>query len=510
MDVAHQATTLTTPLVLCAADVAVTEIDTFESPMEQCAGLDMELFTVFSRQARADLSYYLPSLHTDELPNGYRLAFNPLGRAGVVVLNQAAWAILQQFRQPRPLSSVAADDAQTFGVARRLVELGILQPAGMPVAIELAAASTLNVWLHVTNECNLRCDYCYISKTPDEMDVARGRQAVDAVVRSALRHGFRRIKLKYAGGEATLNFPLVMAVHAYARECAARHGLTLEGVVLSNGVAIGERMIRHLRESDIRLMISLDGIGDQHDAQRRFVNGRGSFAHVDRTLDRLVQRGIKPTISITLSRRNLSGLAATVAYALERGLPFTINFYRENDCSASIADLAYHDEEIIAAMRAAFAVIERALPPRSLLDSLVDQARLGVPHEHPCGVGRSYLVIDHRGNVAKCHMIIEQAVTSIAADDPLGVIRADRSGLQNLAVTEKEGCRECAWRYWCAGGCPLLTYRVTGRYDVKSPNCRIYQALFPDVVRLEGLRLLKYSSLQAAENDAVTLFGVPG
>jgi uncharacterized protein len=33
---------------------------------------------------------------------------------------------------------------------------------------------------------------------------------------------------------------------------------------------------------------------------------------------------------------------------------------------------------------------------------------------------------------------------------------------------------------------------MTGRSDVKSPNCSIYKALFPDAVRLEALRLLKY------------------
>ena len=38
----------------------------------------------------------------------------------------------------------------------------------------------------------------------------------------------------------------------------------------------------------------------------------------------------------------------------------------------------------------------------------------------------------------------------------------------------------------------VQTYRATGRYDVKSPNCNIYQALYPQAMRLEGLRLLKY------------------
>jgi uncharacterized protein len=34
-----------------------------------------------------------------------------------------------------------------------------------------------------------------------------------------------------------------------------------------------------------------------------------------------------------------------------------------------------------------------------------------------------------------------------------------------------------------------MAYRAAGRYNAKSPNCRIYQALYPEIIRLEGLRL---------------------
>jgi uncharacterized protein len=90
-------------------------------------------------------------------------------------------------------------------------------------------------------------------------------------------------------------------------------------------------------------------------------------------------------------------------------------------------------------------------------------------------------------------MDMAHPVTDVRASDPLYEVRADKTGLQNLAVEEKEGCRECPWQHWCTGSCSLYTYRATGRYDVRSPNCAIYQALFPEVLRLEGLRLLKYA-----------------
>ncbi|NJO07950.1 MAG: SPASM domain-containing protein [Chloroflexaceae bacterium] len=112
-----------------------------------------------------------------------------------------------------------------------------------------------------------------------------------------------------------------------------------------------------------------------------------------------------------------------------------------------------------------------------------------------CPVGAHYLVIDHQGNIAKCQMDIAHPVTSIAAADPLGAVRADQQRVQNVSVDQKEGCQSCEWRYWCAGGCPLVTHQATGRYDVQSPLCGVYRALFPDIIRLEGLRLAQQEGI---------------
>jgi uncharacterized protein len=499
-----------TPVILCAMDLEshmanAVETDCFALPETDCACPTDCASPPLTADIDPTIAYALPMLHTDALPGGWVLAFNPQGAAGVVVLDRAAWMLLSRFRQPRRLVDAASEGDDFWMVHRgvlRLAGLGLIQRVDRPSGVRRRASETLTAWLHITNACNLRCDYCYINKTPDSMDEARGRQAIDAVIRSAVAHRFRRVKLKNAGGEATLNLPLVIVLHQYARDCVAQHNLALDGVVLSNGVALGDRQIRQIRDSGLRLMISLDGIGDLHDAQRRFVNGRGSFAHVARTLDRLAQHGVVPSLSITLSRRNLAGLAETVAYALDRKLPFSLNFYRANDYAAAYADLAFGEEEIIAAMKAAFAVIEQRLPPYRLFDALLDLVRFDAPHDHSCGVGSSYMVIDQRGRVAKCHMEIERTVTDVDAPDPLRLIREDATGIQYIPVDAKEGCRTCTWRSWCAGGCPALTYRVTGRFDVRSPNCRIYQALFPEVLRLEGLRLLQYaggSCLEAPE-----------
>jgi uncharacterized protein len=358
--------------------------------------------------------------------------------------------------------------------------------------IPFAREDTLIVWLHTTNACNLRCNYCYLAKTNEMMDEQIGRQSIEAIFRSARANDFSKVKIKYAGGEATLNFALVTKLHDYARQLAEEHNLSLSGVVLSNGVRLTPEIIKSMLTRHLRLMISLDGLGAAHDAQRHFANGRGSFDMVARNIEMAKDNGLAPDICVTVTGQSAAGLPELIGWILERDLPFSLNFYRENELSASFVDLQLDEECIIQGMLAAFKVIEANLPRRSLLASLVDRANLSAPHSRPCAAGHNYLVIDHFGRVAKCQMEIGKLVTNISVRDPLAFIRADRIGVQNYSVEEKEGCRDCEWKHWCAGGCPQATFRATGRYDIQSPNCRIYKTLYPEMVRLEALRLLKF------------------
>ncbi|MCB0127887.1 MAG: SPASM domain-containing protein [Caldilineaceae bacterium] len=420
---------------------------------------------------------------TQPLPEQHTLLFNPVGTAGPVVLNDVAFAAYRNYEQPKRLDSPAA---------QQLAELDLLQPVAVPQRIPDSPSTTLTAWLHVTNACNLRCTYCYVDKSDEAMDAATGLAAIDTLFASALRQGFQAIKLKYAGGEATLNFGLVKTLHEYAEQQAQATGLVLEGAVLSNGVALSKAMLTFIYEHNLRLMISLDGSEAEHNVQRTFVNGRGSYNHVMRSIDRAIAAGVRPHLSITITGQSIDGIADAVKFALDRDLLFNLNFYREHEATQDANELRAGDERLIAAMLAAFAIIEEQLPRQSLIGALVDRSSFAGPHKHACGAGHDYVVVDHQGKLSRCQMEIERPVTDIFSAEPLTEIQLHTTGFQNLSVDEKEGCRDCQWRYWCAGGCSLLTYRVTGRNDVKSPYCNVYKAIYPELLRLEGLRLLKW------------------
>jgi uncharacterized protein len=432
----------------------------------------------------------------------HRALFNPLGRSGVVVVNQPARQVYDNFKRPATFKDARAawpgdgDDADQ--VSLRLMRLEMIHRADriprLALGAEEEASKTLTAWLHVTNACNLRCPYCYVAKSSEKMDEPVGHAAVAAVVRSAAAHGFATVKLKYAGGEASLNHHLMLRLHTRARELTAAHGLRLQATMLSNGVRLSRTLVESLKHEGIKVMISLDGIGDHHDAQRPSTTGKPSFHMVERTITQLIEQRHAPHLSITITNRNLHGVADVIRFALERDLTFSLNLFRDNDCAASFPDLRYEEQEMISALLDAFGVIEEFLPQWSVLGSVLDRGQLIQPRQHACGVGQDYVVIDQHGQVAACHMEIEKTLGDVFTDDPLLLIQHGQAMTQNLAVEEKEGCRDCAWRYWCSGGCSVATFRATGRYDIKSPNCNIYQAIYPAALRLEALRLLKYAA----------------
>ena len=427
----------------------------------------------------------------------HRLLFNPVGHGGVVVINDAAHRLFRAFQRPATFDQARAAASeggeQAIAAMERLGELGMIHPDGVPQRPQFAEGRVLTAWLHVTNACNLRCPYCYVNKSSDPMDEPTGRAAVEAVMRSAVDHGFTAVKLKYAGGEASLNHHLMRRLHGYARELAAERGLQLYATMLSNGVALAPDLIGWLRSAGIRVMISLDGIGANHDVQRPTLNGKGSFRLVERGISRLIERDHPPHLSVTITSRNAHGVADVVRFALQRDLTFSLNLFRDNDCAAAFPDLRYEEQTIIAGLLDAFAVIEEFLPRWSVLGSILDRGQLLEQRQRSCGVGHDYVVIDQHGKVAKCHMEIEKTLGDVLTSDPLELVRQDKSTALNLLVDEKEGCRDCTWRYWCTGGCTVATFRATGRYDIKSPNCNIYRAIYPQALHLEGLRLLKYA-----------------
>ncbi|CAK8714198.1 Radical SAM protein [Candidatus Electronema halotolerans] len=423
----------------------------------------------------------------------YQISLNRHSAIGL--LNHPAAEMAAYFQNPHRLADIPAAWKDTWGAAAvqdtlaQMTAFNLLTPAACPQEPPAEIPDTLSVWLHLTDRCNLRCAYCYRPHQPLDMPPATGKAAIAATFRSAAAHQYCRVKLKYAGGEPLLCFPLAAELHQYAQDQAGRHGLELDGVILSNGTLLTEEIIELMQQLGLRLMISLDGL---RDTPRCDAAGKDSAAAAMEAIELALSCGLTPDISVTVSKDSVDGLSELTQWLLARKLPFSFNFCRDNACAPTHAT-KLEEGRIISGMQAAFKVIEADLPDHSLLASLLDRADLSAAHKHACGAGSSYVVFDCAGQAHSCQMRMNRPLATAQDDNPLTLLRA--AWPQHFSVAEKASCKNCAWKYWCAGGCPLA---------VTSSACPIYKALFPAVLRLEGLRLLDMLKKNGSKSEKVS------
>lgn len=166
--------------------------------------------------------------------------------------------------------------------------------------LELDHLDTL--WLQVTGTlCNLACLHCFISCGPKNdnhpmMTLTQVENAIDRAVEEGVKEFY------FTGGEPFMHPQIKTLI-----ERALEHGpLT----VLTNGILIDEKMAQWLAETfyDSRysfdLRVSLDGTTpSENDA----IRGRGSFAKILAGVDRLVQQGLNPVITVTTCHAELGG-----------------------------------------------------------------------------------------------------------------------------------------------------------------------------------------------------------
>jgi len=434
--------------------------------------------------------------------DGCLYLYNPLSLKGLALLNQEAQVFYDYIDNTRNLSTILKlakeqdpniTQQDVIEVFESFLESDIIyfdQPKA-PKDTFISKPTQLGVWMHITNQCNLRCKYCYVNKTSEVMSKEVAETATKNIFRDAKRHGFKHITFKFSGGEALLELSTILFVTDLAKKLAKETGLEVEFVVLSNGVLITEEVAKTLKENGIRASISLDGTEKYHDAQRVFANGSGSFKFAIKGLENLLAQKVPFNVSVTITNKNAENLPELTKYLLDKDIPFAFNFYRENPYVTE--DLYGEDEKLVEYVKKAYEVIHNNVPKNSLLAGILDRINFVHPHRHTCGVGNSYIVVRHDGTMVSCQMTLEQPIGDVFHGDLVATMENECFiEPKGLTVEGKTPCNTCMWRYICCGGCPLLTKEHKGVYTANSPYCAVYKELIPEVLKLEAKRLLVY------------------
>lgn len=134
--------------------------------------------------------------------------------------------------------------------------------------------------LQVTQQCNLRCSYCAYSglyynreHSSERMSVETAMSAIDFL----LEHSdeMKELHISFYGGEPLLEFDLIKKCVSYVKEKVEGKRVTFG--MTTNGTLLTEEVVSYLVAHDFSLAVSLDGSKKEHDSNRKFRSGKGSF-----------------------------------------------------------------------------------------------------------------------------------------------------------------------------------------------------------------------------------------
>lgn len=151
------------------------------------------------------------------------------------------------------------------------------------------------ITLQVTQNCNLRCSYCVYSEnsnlgqrshSSNVMSFETAKKALDFYHDHAIDSEL--ISIGFYGGEPLLAFSLIKEVVAYAEDIF--EGKEIIYSITTNATLLNDKIIDYLREKNFNVMISIDGPQEVQDANRKFINGAGSYDVVIKNIRRLYEK----------------------------------------------------------------------------------------------------------------------------------------------------------------------------------------------------------------------------
>ena len=147
---------------------------------------------------------------------------------------------------------------------------------------------TIKFTLLITQQCNLACTYCYISKQPVSMSIGTAVKVVDFVFDHARKGETNHIG--FFGGEPLLEFDLMQKIVELFERHPRFNQFDMDFNLVSNGTLFNDEIADFLMAHRISYCLSCDGDKLAQDTFRHFRDGGGTSHIVSETLRQAVAR----------------------------------------------------------------------------------------------------------------------------------------------------------------------------------------------------------------------------
>lgn len=167
-----------------------------------------------------------------------------------------------------------------------------------------------------TTVCNARCCYCYENDctfetmAPDVVDAT-----VSFIKNKVLARKIKSFNIEWFGGEPLMVMKLIYSMAMEIIEFSSSHNIVVCSEIVTNATKIDKDVIELIKQMKIsRVHISLDGMKDEYDKRKRYLDNRSHFFEVINAINQLHSSGIKVMLRINVDRQNIGSCENLIDY----------------------------------------------------------------------------------------------------------------------------------------------------------------------------------------------------
>ena len=337
--------------------------------------------------------------------------------------------------------------------------------------------------MFTTTLCNLACDYCLIEKNLEtrghhckNISEEDAFSVIDRFSRLCLSQKEAKRTIMLYGGEPLMNRDTVFAVIRKIRAMEKEnlfHG-PVEIDLECNGTLVTDEDAEFLKDHNVFILISLDGIERVHNAYRKKKNGEGSYADARRGFEILIKHGCTAVISSVFTDEYAKNLDACLDAMTDEIHPRSIglNLFHVLEDQDIVND---HTESLLDEYIRAF---EKARKKGLYIEHIMRRIRPLTDKKiriSDCGACGNRIVSDVDGNIGICEGLVGDSTYFFPRED-LRTVRKDPEFQKWSLRTplKMKGCIGCKAMGICGGGC--VSNAIRQNQDLYSPDNYICQS----------------------------------
>ena len=336
----------------------------------------------------------------------------------------------------------------------------------------------VNLELSITEQCNLRCDYCYYREHHSKRSAVMTEQVMEASVQLALqrtsdlKHSF--LNITFFGGEPLLQMGFIQKTVLFAKKLAKKYksklpkDFDLHFTINTNGTLLTDDVIRYLEKEKFSIALSLDGPEKKQNISRRMVDGRGSFKSIAPYIATLSK--MDTSVLMVITPKHVKGFADSVKWVFKQGFTSvgTSPDFNGKWTSEDLDALTVEYEKL-----ARFWYKSKLQNRDFYLSTIQDKVTMELLDQrqknYTCFISNEALIVAANGNVFPCTRFISSKskapyVLGNVLDESSGVYRQVLpKAVRDFIKKDKKQCDGCAIRYRCvAHECGCTSYYTTG------------------------------------------------